>query len=118
VAGFAFLFLTGMYFLPTIIAALRGNRSTIAIGVLNFFTGWTLIGWIIALIWSLCGEREYPHVVYVSQNVMMPPYPRQGMPYGAQQSQQPQQQWYVPPQQAQYVDRNGPLMNRPRPFDR
>lgn len=42
-----------MYFLPTIIALVRSKRDTVAILVLNFFLGWTLIGWIIALVWAL-----------------------------------------------------------------
>jgi hypothetical protein len=108
VAGIAFLFLTGLYFLPTIVAASRGKRSTIAVGALNFFAGWTFIGWVVALIWALSGERDYQHVVYVSQNVNMPPYP-----YGAQQ--QWQQRSYIPPQQAQYIDRSGPPMNVTQP---
>ena len=111
-AGIAFLFLTGMYFLPTIVAAAGGKRNAVAIGALNFFTGWTVIGWVISLIWALCAEREYQNVVYVSQNVNMPPYPPYWMPYGAQQ---PQQQSYVPPQQAQYIERNGPPVNVARP---
>jgi hypothetical protein len=42
-----------MYFLPTIIAIARGKRDVIAILALNFFLGWTCIGWIIALVWAL-----------------------------------------------------------------
>lgn len=103
-AGLAFMVLTGMYFLPTILAAARGSRSTLGVGLLNFFAGWTFVGWIVALIWALTGERGDQHVVYVSQNVHMPPYP----PYG-QQQWQPQS--YIPPQQAQHVDRGGPPMN-------
>lgn len=41
------------YWIPTIIAFRRQHISKAAIAVLNFFLGWTLIGWIIALIWSL-----------------------------------------------------------------
>lgn len=41
-----------MYFLPTIIALLRSKRDTLAIFLLNFFLGWSVIGWIIALIWA------------------------------------------------------------------
>lgn len=113
-AGFAFMVLMGAYFLPTILAALRGNSSTLGVGVLNFFTGWTFVGWVVALVWALSGERDCRHVVYVSQNMNVPPYPPQGMPYGAQQPQQ-QAQWYVPPRQARYVDRGGPPMNVTRP---
>ena len=41
-----------LYFLPTIIALLRGHLSALAIFLLNLFLGWTLIGWIVALVWS------------------------------------------------------------------
>ena len=41
-----------MYFLPTIIAAIKSKRDTLAIFLLNFFLGWSVIGWIIALIWA------------------------------------------------------------------
>jgi hypothetical protein len=46
---------TLIYFLPTIIALSRGHLSTLAIFLLNLFLGWTLIGWLIALIWSCTG---------------------------------------------------------------
>lgn len=86
----AFLFIVGLYFLPTIIAAARHKQNTIAIGALNLFLGWSFIGWIVALIWALSADPQmYQHVVNVSQNVGMPPYyPQQGMP-------QPPQ--YAPP---------------------
>ncbi|HUO17086.1 MAG TPA: superinfection immunity protein [Verrucomicrobiae bacterium] len=43
---------TVLYFLPTIIAAIKSKRDTLAIFLLNFFLGWSVIGWIIALIWA------------------------------------------------------------------
>jgi len=43
----------GVYALPTIIADYRNDRHLIAIWVLNFFGGWTVVGWAAALIWSL-----------------------------------------------------------------
>ena len=48
--------LLGLYFLPTIIAVSRHKRNAVAIGALNFFLGWTLIGWVTALIWALAYE--------------------------------------------------------------
>ena len=42
-----------MYFLPTIMALVRSKRDTAAIFVLNFFLGWSVIGWVIALVWAL-----------------------------------------------------------------
>ncbi len=41
-----------IYFFPTIIAAAR-NRQVASILTLNLLLGWTLIGWIICLVWSL-----------------------------------------------------------------
>jgi hypothetical protein len=46
--GFGFVF----YFLPSIVALVRGKRDTLSICLLNFFLGWTLIGWIVALVWA------------------------------------------------------------------
>jgi hypothetical protein len=57
VFGFGLL----MYFLPTVIAAARGKRDVGAIFVLNFFLGWTFVGWIISLVWAL--KHDYPVVV-------------------------------------------------------
>ena len=41
-----------MYFLPSIVAFARGKRDTASIVLLNFFLGWTMIGWVIALVWA------------------------------------------------------------------
>lgn len=42
-----------LYFLPTILARRRGHRSPEAIFVLNLLLGWTLLGWVGALVWAL-----------------------------------------------------------------
>jgi hypothetical protein len=47
-----------LYFIPTVIALSRGHLSALAIFFLNLFLGWTLIGWIIAFIWSWTGNTE------------------------------------------------------------
>lgn len=41
------------YFLPFFVALLRGHQNTVKIFLLTLFSGWTLIGWIIALVWAL-----------------------------------------------------------------
>ncbi len=46
--GFGFV----MYFLPSIIALARGKRDILAIFLLNLFLGWSVIGWVVALIWA------------------------------------------------------------------
>lgn len=43
----------GLYILPAAIALLRKKRNAEAILVLDLLLGWTIIGWIVALIWSL-----------------------------------------------------------------
>ena len=41
-----------MYFLPSVIGLARSKRDLLAIFLLNLFLGWTLIGWIVALVWA------------------------------------------------------------------
>jgi len=47
-----------LYFVPTVIAFVRDHHSRIAILVLNILLGWTFIGWVIALVWSLTAVRS------------------------------------------------------------
>ncbi len=48
----------GVYFIPTIISMMSKKRNTPAIAVLNIFLGWTLIGWVAALVWAVAQERK------------------------------------------------------------
>ena len=41
-----------MYFLPSIIALVRGKRDILAVFLLNLLLGWSVIGWVVALIWA------------------------------------------------------------------
>jgi len=45
------------YFLPVAIAFYRKRVNTGAIFALNLFLGWSLIGWVIALVWALKDEE-------------------------------------------------------------
>ena len=38
-----------LYFLPTIVALLREKYDRVSIFLLNFFLGWSVIGWIVGL---------------------------------------------------------------------
>ncbi len=51
---FTLAFLLLLYFLPSIIA--HNKRDATAILLLNFFLGWTGIGWLMALIWACASE--------------------------------------------------------------
>ena len=55
--GFGFV----MYFLPTIIALARSKRDIMAILLLNLFLGWSVIGWVVALVWA--AKTDVPMVV-------------------------------------------------------
>lgn len=55
--GFGFV----VYFLPSIIALARNKRDITAIVLLNFFLGWTMIGWVVALVWA--AKTDVPMVV-------------------------------------------------------
>lgn len=45
------------YFVPTTVAIYKNRKNTGAIFVLNFFLGWTLIGWVVAFVWAMAEEK-------------------------------------------------------------
>ena len=54
-----------LYFLPGILAFSRKHLHAGAILALNFLLGWTILGWIVALVWSLMNQRRpEPRLVY------------------------------------------------------
>jgi ABC-type sugar transport system permease subunit len=46
-----------LYFLPFAIAFNKKRANTGAIFALNLFLGWSLIGWVVALVWALKEEQ-------------------------------------------------------------
>jgi len=53
------LFCAGLYFLPAIIAAVRHTHNSGGILLVNLFFGWTLIGWIVALVMAASSTPRY-----------------------------------------------------------
>ena len=49
---------TAFYFLPTIIGGKKRNAN--AIFTLNLLLGWSVIGWIVALVWATAAEPPAP----------------------------------------------------------
>ncbi len=49
--------LTGGYMLPWAIAAFRGNANTWTVFWVNLLLGWTVIGWVVALVLSIREHR-------------------------------------------------------------
>ena len=46
------------YIMPTIIALLRDKHGAGLVARVNFFLGWTVIGWFLAFIWSCTGKTR------------------------------------------------------------
>jgi hypothetical protein len=46
------------YFLPALIAGCRGHQNATAIFATNALLGWTGLGWIVSLIWSLTAVKR------------------------------------------------------------
>ncbi|CAM5787479.1 superinfection immunity protein [Cellulomonas persica] len=61
-------FFSSLYMLPWAIAMTRGKADRWGIFWLNFLTGWTVVGWIWAFIWSCL-----PHRVIQAGPVPVPP---------------------------------------------
>jgi hypothetical protein len=62
-AGIIFTSLAGflgllLYFLPALIARDRKNPNTTAIFALNLLLGWSVIGWVVAIVWAFSGENR------------------------------------------------------------
>ena len=55
------------YFLPSVIALLRGKSNSFAIIILNIFLGWTFIGWVVALVWSFASNNK-PQTVVINNS--------------------------------------------------
>ncbi len=47
-----------LYLLPSLIATSRQKRNAGAIFLLNLLLGWTVLGWVIALVWSALHEEK------------------------------------------------------------
>lgn len=55
----AAIFVVGaIYFLPAIVAHRRQHRNFTGVLLLNLFLGWTLLGWVGALIWSVYEDKK------------------------------------------------------------
>lgn len=57
--GVAFVFM--LYMLPWVIARIRYHKNAASIFVFNFIFGWTILGWLIALVWCFSSnvQEEY-----------------------------------------------------------
>ena len=108
--GFLLLLIMGaFYFLPTIIAAQRRQPNVAAIACVNVFFGWTVIGWILSLVWALAVPNQAVPVIIQNQNTQHVQYPQTMPPpnFVPPQQQVPAQN-YMPPQQPMVPPRISP----------
>ena len=54
--GFAIML--ALYLLPTFIACVREHNNFVPILIVNLFLGWTVLGWIAALVWCFTAQTE------------------------------------------------------------
>ena len=45
-----------IYFAPAIVATVRHKKNAGAVLVLNFLLGWTVLGWVGALVWACMND--------------------------------------------------------------
>jgi ABC-type Fe3+-siderophore transport system permease subunit len=51
---------SALYFLPTLVANTRRHRNRGGVFLVNLAFGWTLIGWVVAMIWASWVSRDDP----------------------------------------------------------
>lgn len=66
-----FLAAPALYFLPTFEAWNKGHPNLTSIALVNFFLGWSLIGWVVAIVWAF--KRPEPPVT--PAQVVVSPHP-------------------------------------------
>ena len=67
-----FLLFWAAYFVPSIVAYRRGHAQLPLIIAVNLLFGWTVLGWIACLVWSLMGAEapKPPTIVQTSGPVV------------------------------------------------
>ncbi|GAA3608028.1 superinfection immunity protein [Microlunatus ginsengisoli] len=65
--------LTAGYLLPWAIGATRNRTNCVATALVNVFLGWTLIGWVVALVMACGSEPQQPVVVRTVPAPYVPP---------------------------------------------
>ncbi len=63
-----------LYFVPYVVAKQNKKENSQAIGALNLFLGWTLVGWVVALVWAMSKDPKASQTVPpVIMNLPVPP---------------------------------------------
>ena len=60
----------GLYMAPVIIATVGDHDRLPWIGLLNFAAGWTIVGWIGALVWSVTAVRQPTEIMRIGSTAL------------------------------------------------
>ena len=60
----------GLYTAPLIIAMVRDHHRLPWIGLLNIAAGWTIVGWIAALVWSVTAIRQPEAIMRIGSTAL------------------------------------------------
>ncbi|WP_174999134.1 superinfection immunity protein [Rugamonas aquatica] len=69
---FLVVFFIAFYMLPLIVAMNRKHTNTTAIAVLNVLLGWTLLGWVGALVWAFSSQPAAEEAATDGQAALAP----------------------------------------------
>ena len=69
--GLAFFIGAAIYFLPSWIGSDKENRT--AIFLVNLLLGWSLIGWVVALVWAVKKDPAPAQIIVQQTPVARPP---------------------------------------------
>lgn len=70
IVGLGFIYVIiclGIYFIPSIIGFARGHKNKWGIFILNLFLGWSILGWIVALLWSFVDPKD--NIVVINNHI-------------------------------------------------
>lgn len=68
-----FFFGPALYLLPTYEAWKRKHSNLTAIALVNVFLGWSIIGWVVAVVWAY--KKPEPVALLTAQSPVAPPPP-------------------------------------------
>ncbi len=51
--GIGIFLITTVYFAPMGIAVIRRHNNLVSLSLVNFLLGWTVIFWVVAILWSM-----------------------------------------------------------------
>lgn len=59
-----------LYFIPSVIGIIRKHHNLFGLIALNVLLGWTILGWVGALIWSLLRSSKSQTIIYNSTETL------------------------------------------------